>query len=209
MGRRASVLDAVTGAEVVRVGAELKVHSSFDDDEQLLGIPVRVRLVPRRPAGVELGCDDLERMERLRRQECLATEAAPDEKLPRLPPQHARTRQALGREEIRDLDPERCRQPLERGHAGARAAALELTDEAFADAGRVCDVLQRAPAQDADCPEPLPEVDRAVAGGGCPDCRRFSHLNFRFIEMKRPYGSQAWRSIESIRPSTRRDIWRS
>src|SRR6478752_5697282 len=204
MGRRASVLDAVAGAEVIDVCAELKVHLASDDDEQFLGIPMGVRLVPSGSAGIELRRDDLEGMERLRRQECLAPEASPDEQLPRLAAQHARTGQALRREEIRDLDPERGRQPLQGGNARARAAPLELTDEALADAGRCGDVLQRAPAQQTDRPEPLAEVDRAVAGAGCLDRRSFSHLNLRFTEMKRPYGARARRSIESIEPSTRR-----
>src|SRR5205823_8745894 len=88
-------------------------------------------------------------------------------------------------------------QPLERGHARARTAALELADEALADAGRVGDVLQRAPAKEADRLEPLAEVDRARAGRRRLD-GGFSHLNLRFTEMKRPYGARARRSTRRL-----------
>src|SRR3982751_3404645 len=41
---RALVVDAVTGAELVDLGAELKVNVAFDDDEELFGVAVCVRL---------------------------------------------------------------------------------------------------------------------------------------------------------------------
>ena len=83
-------MDAVAGRELVDVGAELHVHLALDDDQQLLGVAVRVRLVARRAAGLEAGDDHLERVERLRRQQRLPAEVAPRDELARLAPQHPR-----------------------------------------------------------------------------------------------------------------------
>src|SRR5258708_38763309 len=63
---RALVVNAVACAELVDVGAELQVHISVDDDEQLFGVAGRVGLVARRAARLEAGDDHLERMQRLR-----------------------------------------------------------------------------------------------------------------------------------------------
>src|SRR6476646_3097352 len=125
MGGRAAVVHAVAGAEVVHVGAELDVHPAPYDDENLLGVSVRVRLVAGGAAWFELRGDDLERVERLGREERLPAEMAPDEELARLPPEHAGARQAIGREEVGDVDPERRRELLQRGDARVRAAPLE------------------------------------------------------------------------------------
>src|SRR5258705_12513268 len=85
---RALVVDAVAGAELVDVGAELQVNVTLDDDQELLRVPVRVRLVARRTTGLEPGDDDLERVERFRRQERLAAELAPPDEIPRPPAEH-------------------------------------------------------------------------------------------------------------------------
>src|SRR5258708_3467154 len=110
---RALVVDAVAGAELVDVGVELQVHVALDDDEQLLGVTVRVRLVAGRTARLEPRDDDLERMKRLRREERLPAELAPRHVLARTASEHPGPRRARG-EEVGDLDAERGREPLER-----------------------------------------------------------------------------------------------
>ena len=139
---RALVVDAVAGAELVDVCAELQVHRSVDDDEQLLGVAVRIRLVAGRAARLETRDDDLERMERLRCQERLAAELTPRDVLPGSAPEYAGLWRARG-EEIGDGNAERGREPLERRDRRVRAPALELAHEALAQARRGGDLLQR------------------------------------------------------------------
>src|SRR4051812_10041530 len=117
---RALVVDAVTGAELVDVGAELKVNVALDDDEELLGVAVRVGLLAGRAAGLEAGDDPLQRLERLRRQERLPAELAPRDELPRPAPKYPGLRRARG-EEVGNLDAESRREPLERRDRGVRA----------------------------------------------------------------------------------------
>jgi hypothetical protein len=123
---------------------------------------VRIRLCSGRAAGLELGGDDLEGMERLRRQQCLAPEVTPDQRAPRLAAEDARPLDAVGGDQVRDLDPERRREPLEGDDAGARTASLHLADEALADARRLGDLLQRAPAELPHRPQVFAQVDRTA-----------------------------------------------
>jgi len=58
----------------VHIVAELEPNASAEDDEELLGIPVRVLLGPGRSTRVELADKDLEVMERPRGQEHLPPE---------------------------------------------------------------------------------------------------------------------------------------
>ena len=60
-------MDAVARPELVDLGSELHVHRPFDDEQQLLGVAVRVGLVACRPAGAELADDHLQVLERPRR----------------------------------------------------------------------------------------------------------------------------------------------
>ena len=62
MRRRALVVDAVPRGHLVDLGAELHVHTALEDDQQLLGLAVGVRLVAGRAARGELGDDDLEKV---------------------------------------------------------------------------------------------------------------------------------------------------
>src|SRR5437868_10566417 len=101
---RAAVVHAVTCVELVDVGTELEVHPAFNDEQELLGVTVRVRLVAGRSTWVELGGDDLERVKGLGSEQRLATEVAPDDRLARLPSKHRRARETVAREEIGDLD---------------------------------------------------------------------------------------------------------
>src|SRR5207248_2181028 len=135
--------------------------------------------------------DDLQRMERLRRQERLPSQLAPRHELPRLTPEHPRPRLAR-REEVRDLDPEGSGEPLERRDRGVRAATLELAQKALADTCPRRDLLQRLAPQLPDRPQPFAELD--------VDRRRsdFSHLQCEFSRVKRLYACIP-------RRSTRRD----
>src|SRR5260221_8417284 len=74
---RALVVDAVPGAELVDVGAELQVHISVDDDEQLFGVAVCVWLVAPPASPVETGGDDLEGGGRARRPQRLPGQLGP------------------------------------------------------------------------------------------------------------------------------------
>src|SRR5205823_14296111 len=84
VSRRAPVVDAVAGREVEQLAAELQVDAAREDEQQLLGVAVRVRLVPRRAAGIERSSHDFERVKRLRREQCFAAEVSPLEQLPLL-----------------------------------------------------------------------------------------------------------------------------
>src|SRR6476661_872351 len=154
MGCRALVVDAVPGAELVDVGAELQVNVTLDHDQELLRVAVRVGLVSRRAAGFEQGDDDLERVERLRRQERLPAELAPGDELPRAAPEHAWLRRAR-REEVGDLDAEGGRESLQRRDRCVRATALQLAEEALADARRRGDLFQGLAPQLPDRPQSL------------------------------------------------------
>src|SRR5947209_19444004 len=94
--------------ELVHLGVELNVDAALDDEQELFGVAVRVRLLAGRPTGIELGCDHLEGVERLRSEQRLAAEMAPHDRLTCLTAEHARSRQRVAREEVRDVDPERC-----------------------------------------------------------------------------------------------------
>ena len=119
---------------------------------------MRVWLVPRRAAWIERGGHDLERVERLRREQRLAAEVPPFEQLPFLAAQDTRPDLRLPREQVRDLDPDRRRQPLQGRHARARATPLEPADEALAYTRRLSHVPQGQPTQHPDRTQPLAEL---------------------------------------------------
>src|SRR5256885_4697530 len=100
MSRRAPVVDAVAGREVEQLAAELQVDAAREDEQQLLGVAVRVWLVPRRAARIERGGHHLERMKGLRREQCLAAEVPPLELLPLLATQDPWPGLRLGREQV-------------------------------------------------------------------------------------------------------------
>src|SRR2546421_4107483 len=50
VGCRAAVVDAVAALELEELAAELQLHGPGDDDEELLGVPVRVGLLAGRPS---------------------------------------------------------------------------------------------------------------------------------------------------------------
>src|SRR5947209_20190239 len=112
--------------ELVHLGVELNVDAALDDEQELFGVAVRVRLLTGRSAGIELGGDHLEGVEGLRSEQRLAAEMAPHDRLTCLAAEHARSRQRVAREEIGHLDPERRGDALERRDAAVRAPALEL-----------------------------------------------------------------------------------
>jgi hypothetical protein len=173
---------------------ELHVHGPFDDEQELLGIAVRVRLVTGRASRLELGGDHLERVEGLRREQRLAAEVPPDDGLAGLAAQHARTRHAVGREEVRHFDAECRRDPLQRCDTRVRPTALDLADEALAHAGRVGDLPQRPPPEEPDRPQPL-------ADGG------FSRLNRPFTQVKRAYACRAEKDNGRRQPPCLDSLW--
>jgi len=109
---------------------------------------------------------------------------APLEGLARLAAQDAWLRRRGLVEEVRDLDPEGSRQPLQRRDARARAAPLEPADEALTHARGLRDIPQRQTAEDADRSEALTELGPAARAGRRRESR-FSQLNSRFRDMKR------------------------
>src|SRR5262249_24037456 len=156
---RAAVVDAVAVLELVDVAAELELHRPGQDDEQLLRIAVGIGLGSRRAARIELSCERLEMLQRPRRQEQLPAEDPERERWTLGPPQHPRPRRAARLEQVRDRDAEGIRDAAERGDTGARAAALDLAQEALADARTVGNRLERRAPQRADVAEPLADVD--------------------------------------------------
>src|SRR5262249_11242784 len=135
--RRAAVVDAVAGLELVHVAAELQVDGSGDHDEQLFRIAVGVRLFAGRTAGVELALEDLEVLQRPRCEQQLAAEDPERERRAFVSTENAGPWRAARLEEIGDADAERVRNPTQRRDAGARTPALDLAEEALADAGAV------------------------------------------------------------------------
>src|SRR5262249_11435609 len=105
--RRAAVVDAVAVPELVDVTAELELPPSRQDDEQLLRVPVRVRLRPCRAAWVELSGEHLEMLERPRRQQELASEDSERERRTLVAAQHPRPGRTARLEQVRDRDAER------------------------------------------------------------------------------------------------------
>ena len=155
----APVVDAVSALEVEDVPAELELHAAVEDDEQLLGVAVRVRLRARRAAGVELADEDLEVSQRAGREQELAAEDPEGERRTLVTPEDARPRRSARLEQVGDADTERPGDPAERGDARAGLAPLDLAEEALADAGSVGDRLQRRPPRPADRAQPLADVD--------------------------------------------------
>src|SRR4029079_9924089 len=130
------------------------------------------------PARLEPRDDDLERVKRLRRQQGLAAELSPRDEVEPAAAQHARPRGRRA-EEVGHVDAERGRESLQRRDRRVRPPALELAEEALADAGRARDLLQRLAAQLPDRAQALAELD--------VDRCCFSHLQCRFSRVKRLY----------------------
>jgi hypothetical protein len=163
---RAAVLDAVARPELEQVLVELQPDAPGEDVEDLLGVAVPVRLLAGRAARLELGDDDLDVAEGLRRQERLAAELAPGDELARVAAEDERPAGVVGGEEVGDRDAERLGDPLQRGDARARPPALGLAEEALREAGPLGDVAERQPAQLADRADPLADVRLRLRLGG-------------------------------------------
>jgi hypothetical protein len=159
MRRGASVVDAVSAGELVHVAAELELDVSAQDDEQLFGVAVRVRLRARRAAHVELADEDFEVIQRPRREQQLAAEDAECERRAFVASKNAWPRWTAGLEQIRDADAERGRDPAERGDARAGLAAFDLTEKALADRRAVGNRLERGAPQATEGAKPLTDVD--------------------------------------------------
>src|SRR5919198_269090 len=126
MGRRAAVVDAVAALEFEKLAVELELNVPGDDDEQLLGVAVGVGLGPSRPTDLQLAREDLEVMERSRREEHLPAEDSERKCRALVPPEHPRARPAVGLEQVGHRDAERAGDPPQRRNAGGRLAALDL-----------------------------------------------------------------------------------
>src|SRR4249919_1180274 len=138
MRRRAPVVDRVSDAKLEDLGSELEMNGPLEDDEQFLGVAVRVRLFAGRPPFIELSDDHLQVLERPRREHELPAERAEGERRSARALEHSR---AAGRpvwlEEIGDIDPESRRDSLERGVTGVGTPSLDLAQEAFGELGSI------------------------------------------------------------------------
>jgi hypothetical protein len=78
---------------------------------------------------------------------------------PSRPSTRGRFGRPVRREEVGDVDTERGGNPLERGDARVRTAALDLAQEALGQPRAVGDRLERYPPKPADLAERLSHVD--------------------------------------------------
>jgi hypothetical protein len=90
------------------------------------------RLLARRAADLELSREDLEVVERFRRQRQLAAEDPEREGRPGVALEDPRAGNAVRSEEVGHRHAERVGDPPQRCDAGARASALDLAQEALA-----------------------------------------------------------------------------
>jgi hypothetical protein len=74
----------------------------------------------------------------------------------------ARGGRTVAREDVRHLDPERRRDPLERRDADVRPAALDLAQEALAQARPLGHLAERLAPKLPDRAQAIPDVDGAV-----------------------------------------------
>jgi hypothetical protein len=120
---------------------------------------VGVRLRARRAAGVELADEDLEVVQRARREQELAAEDPEGERGTLVTPEDAGRRRSARLEQVGDADAERARDAPEGGDAGACLAALDLAEEALADLRAVGDRLERRTPRAANRSQPFADVD--------------------------------------------------
>jgi hypothetical protein len=184
MRRRAAVVDTVTGTEIEDRRAKLDMHSTIDYEQQLLRIPMRVRLPARRPTRVKLDRDHLERMKRLRRQQRLAAKIPPNHRLASPTTQHTRPRQSLHRKQVGHLDPQRRRKTLQGSNTRAGTAALKLTQKALAHPRGACHIAQRQPAQQTNRTKTLAKINLANSSSLRSS---YNHLNRRHTSAQRLY----------------------
>jgi hypothetical protein len=126
---------------------------------------VGVRLGSGRPAGIELAGEHLEVQQRPRRQQELAPEDPEARATAARRCRSTAARRTVRLEQVGDADAERVRDPAQRRDARARAPALDLAEEALADAGAVGDRLQRGAPEAPDVAEALADVDLAANVG--------------------------------------------
>src|SRR4051812_27632445 len=157
--RRAAVVDAVASFELQELAAEVELDGSREDDEQLFRVAVCVGLLTGRPANLQLSHEDLEVMERPRRQQQLPAENSERKGRAVDPPQHAWARHAIGLEQVCHRDAQRVRDAPQGRDAGARPAALHLAQKAFAEPRARRDRPERAATEPAQLAEPLADVD--------------------------------------------------
>src|SRR5438105_208144 len=153
MRSRAAVVDAVAALELVDFPAELELDASGQHDEELFRIAVRVGLRAGRSTGIELAGEDLEMLQRPGGEQQLPAENPEGERGPLVAAEHARPRRPARLEQVRDAHAERARDPAQGGDARARPPALDLAQEALADAGALRDRSQRGAPQSADVPQ--------------------------------------------------------
>src|SRR4029078_13141307 len=103
---RAAVVDAVARLELALLVAALELDRAANDDEELLGVAVRVLLRSGRALGGELADEDLEVMERVRAKNQLPPENPDRETRAVVAPQHPRSRGLGGLKEVGDHNAE-------------------------------------------------------------------------------------------------------
>jgi hypothetical protein len=133
----------------VDVAPELELDGPGEDDQELLGVPVGVRLRSGGTTLVELADEHLEVQQRAWREQSLGAENAEGQGRAIAAPKHLRLRGTARVEQVRDADAERAGDSPKRGNARTRAAALDLAQEALADARTLCDRPQRGAAEPA------------------------------------------------------------
>src|SRR5207253_9657167 len=106
-------------------------------EKELFRIAVRVGLVACRSAGIELAGEHLEVLQRPGREQQLPAENPEGERRPLVAAEHARPRRPTRLEQVRDAHAERARDPAQGRDARARPPALDLAQEALADAGAI------------------------------------------------------------------------
>src|SRR4051794_14003624 len=102
---RASIEDAVSRTQLMHLVSEVELGRSAEAHDELFGVAVRVRLVCRRPADVQLSDEDFEILEGPRREQELAGEDAEGQRGPSLTSQHAGARTfPVGLEQVGHAD---------------------------------------------------------------------------------------------------------
>jgi hypothetical protein len=186
----------------MELAAELELHSSRQDDEELLRVSVRVRLLPRGATLVELADEHLEVVEWTRREQPLRAEHAEGERRSIVASEHLGSRRPPRIEQVGHSHTECAGDPAERRDARARPAPLDLAQEALAHTRALRDRPQRGASQAANVSQALADVDFGDLFGRA----RGNQISLDPIEgkLKRPYGldevvSTSY-SVDTVRP---------
>ena len=184
--RGAPIVDAVASLQVVNVPAELELNVSRQHDQELFRISVRIRLCAGGPTDVELAHEHLEVMQWTRGEQLLRAQDPEPERRTIVSSEHLGPRRPARVEQVGDAHAEGTGDPSERRDARARAAALDLAQEALADAGALRDRPERRAPEAANVPQSLADVDFDSSFGRAG--RDQISLDPVEGKLKRPYG---------------------